>query len=301
MKIHLLLLFTILFLKFGYTQEDYYPLVEEDKLWYVVNSSFGGNTYTLTYKCEGDTIIGEETYKVVFVTNEELLVNWTKYGYIREDENHKVYFSVFKSSNLSYFEPGLLYDFSASINDSLTITSFPYGDPYEIDIVITEIDSVLAGGTFRKRTWFMCEYYNNNFYIEGIGSENGLLEPGFYCTIICPSIELYCVKEQGVTIYPDGYTGNCFIVGIDELNFEKSAFEIYPNPATDHFIVIPYLHIQSQLLFELYNSLGKLVTQENLNNNRPTKIITKYLESGLYFYIITDENAGVQKGKIIIQ
>ena len=301
MKTNLLITITFLFLKFGYSQDVYYPLIEEGKLWYIVETGFGAPAETHIFKCEGDSTINDEIYKIVYITWDESLLSWIKAGYIREDENHKVYYSSFHNDDPSYFEPALLYDFNAAINDSLTITSFPLlYFPTEIEIVITDIDSVLVDGSYHRRTWYDCGY-DDNYWIEGIGSNNGLIELGFYCTVVCPTCDLQCVKTDGVTIYPDGYTGSCYIVGIDELNPVKTDFNIYPNPADGNFVVLPHSYKSKGLYFELYNYLGSLKLHKYLSNNSPTNISVENLQTGIYIYKISDDKTTVQKGKIMIK
>lgn len=280
--------------------QQYYPLVEENKEWYVIGSFYIGNGPTFIYKCEGDTLMGGNTYKTVFMSMEEFPVNWTKMGFIREDEDHKIFFSQYLSNDTNYFNPRLLYDFNAVIGDSLILSPInEFTD--SLEIVITQIDSVLVDGDYHKRTWFDCEYYAENFWIEGIGSNSGLLDVGFYCTVVCPGLDLGCVKKDGFTIYPNGYTGNCYVLGIDEFETKRQYFSISPNPSTDYFVVIPNTHLISQTTFKLYSSQGKVIFQINLDENNPTNINTTHLESGLYLYNIYNENIVIQKGKIIIK
>ena len=300
MKIQLLLAFSLLTININFAQKTYYPLVDTNKTWHVLEAGFGGNTYTITYTCEGDTIINNENYKNVFFTYEEFPVNWIHCGFIREDENHKVYYSEYQPNNPAYFEPRLLYDFDAEINDTLTITSFPYHFPTEIEIVITGIDSVLAGGAFRKRTWFDCESYDYNYWIEGIGSNNGLKEPGFYCTVVCPTVDLLCVKENGVIIYHNDYYESCYIVGVVE-NIENSIhYQIYPNPAKEYIIVSPVLNPDINNKLFLYSPSGKIIGKYKLNRFGPTHIEFPHLTNGLYFYRIENEGIEIQSGKVVV-
>jgi len=298
MRKYILVFSALLLFNIAYSQE-YFPLLEENKTWYVISSFFGGNERTYIHKCEGDTLIDSNTYKTVFMSMEEFPVNWTKKGYIREDEDKKIYYSQFFSTNLTYFNPRLLYDFDAEIND--TITVFPPEFSDSLEIIIAQKDSVLVDGEYRPRTWFECEQFIDNYWIEGIGSNSGLLDIGFYCMVVCPGLDLGCVKKDNITIYPDGFTGDCYIVGIDESETEKLLFDIYPNPTSDYLYISPKLNSQSNLLFELNNSMGMKVIQIKLNSNYPTQINVRELESGLYLYSISNENIAVQNGKIVIQ
>ena len=299
MKSYFLIILTFLLFSTSYSQQ-YYPLIEENKEWYVISSFFGGNERTYIHKCEGDTLIDSNTYKTVFMSMEEFPVNWTKMGFIREDEDHKVYFSQYLSNNTNYFNPRLLYDFSAEIGDSLILSPInEFTD--SLEIIITHIDSVLVDGDYHKRTWFDCEYFTDNYWIEGVGSNSGLLEVGFYCTVVCPGLDMGCVKKNGITIYPNGFTGSCYVVGVDEFNAEETYFTISPNPSTNYFSITPKTQFQHKASFELYNAFGRNVFQINLDENNPTQINTRDFESGIYLYNIHNENIFIQKGKIIIQ
>ena len=297
MKKYVLIITTVLLFNTIYSQE-YYPLIEENKTWYVIGGA-GWSDGTTIYKCEGDTIVNNETYKFLFSSNEEFPVNWDSRGYLREDDDYKVFYANNYGSDTNNFNPKLLYDFGAEIGDTLIIFPSILTDD-SLEIIIYQTDSVLVDGNYRKRTLFSCETAGG-WWIEGIGSNTGLLEVGFYCLIICPTLELGCVKKDEITIYPDGHTGNCFLVGMDELTEEKELFDIFPNPASDYFVVSPKSNSHSTFVFELYNSMGMKVSQFKLKSNYPTQVDVKELESGLFLYNISNENIGVQNGKIVIQ
>ncbi len=299
---NIVIAFLLFFLSYSsISQNEYFPLVEENKTWFVTESGFDSGQGTIKYKCEGDTLIQDELYSIVYSTNKENPVTWTKLGYISESDDHKIYYSPFKNYDSLYFEPSLLYDFTAQINDSLKIHSFPFNEKSQIDIIITNIDSVLVTGQYRKRTWFECDSYPYSYWVEGIGSNTGLIEPGFYCTIVCPTVELGCVKKDGVTIFPDGYTGNCFIVGIDEIIIGKDIFNIFPNPSSGYINITPSKYINANMEFKLRDLSGRLILKISLNNSFSNYLPINELNSGLYIYTINESNSIVQKGKIIIR
>ncbi len=280
-------------------QQPYYPLVQENKTWYVVHSFFGSPSGTGVYKCEGDTIVGDTTYKVVYMTYDEFPIHWTKAGFLYEDENQRVVFSRYKAYDSTYFKPQLLYDFGAEIGDSLTISPLnEFTD--QVDIIISAIDSVLVDGDYRQRTWFDCEISNWNFWIEGIGSNTGLLEPGFYCTIICPGQDLHCVKKDGITIYPDSYTGACYVVGIDDVVEKENVFSVYPNPANDYIEIRTEQQFTEELYIRINGLMGQLMSQQALHYNFPHRISVGNLSPGLYIYTIASAQQSFQKGLIRI-
>lgn len=294
------LLCFVIYLVIGptYSQPTYFPLIETGKTWHVMESSFPSPTLTYTYKCDGDTLINDNEYKLLHVTDEEYPTQWTKIGYIREDTNRKVYYSPL---SLTFIEPALVYDFNAKSNDTLVITSFLHYYPTEVEIVITEVDSILIVDEYRKRIKFSCEYYDNNFWIEGVGSNNGLLETGFYCYIVCPENELLCVQDQGEIIYQHEYYEECYIVGVEETVISKQQFLVYPNPAKNDIRIVAQLNISSDLLFVMYNLRSEIILEERLIDFNNMLMNIDNLKEGLYLYRIIDNNGLVQNGKIIIK
>ena len=69
------------------------------------------------------------------------------------------------------------------------------------------------------------------------------------------------------------YTTN--IIGINEIDFEKNAHVIYPNPASES---INFTEIQAEI--EIYNSIGQLVMPKQCNIK---SISTAHFENGIYF------------------
>ena len=195
----------------------------------------------------------------------------------------------------------MVYDFGAEINDTLLITSYAYNWPTELEIVISEVDTVLVGDEYRRRLLYECEYFTDNFWIEGIGSNNGLIEPGFYCYIVCPVVELLCVKEEGNVIYHNEYYEECYIVGIKETAISEQKFLVYPNPVKSDIHIIPQTNVDPDLVFILYNLKSEVIIQRKITNFNPSVINITNLKDGLYFYRIIDNNSLVQNGKIIIK
>jgi len=285
-----------------YPQSTYYPLIETGKTWHVVEGGFGG-FLTYTFKVEGDTMINQENFKFLYRSNEEFPVTWEKYGYIREDEEKKVYYSPINFNDTIFNEPSMVYDFGVEENDTLTITSFAYNYPNELEIIISEIDSILIDDDYRRRIKYTCGdwSYGDNLWIEGIGSNDGLIEPGFYCYIVCPVSELICVKEGDDIIYHDEYYTDCYIVGIAENSFKIQQFLVYPNPAKNDIFIVPLLKVSSDLRFELYNLENKTILRQEIINYNPLNINIINLKDGLYLYKIIENNELKQNGKIVIK
>jgi len=300
MKPHILCLILCVLIGPIYSQSTYHPLIESEKTWHVLEGDFGGFS-TYTYMVEGDTMINQKNFKFLYRSNEEYPVNWTNFGYIREDENKKVYYSPYHGNDTILNEPAMVYNVGAELYDTLIITSFAYNYPTELEIVISGIDSVLIGNEYRRRMAFECESFMDNFWIEGIGSNNGLIEPGFYCYIVCPTVELLCVKEDDNIVYHNEYYESCFIVGVQETAIAKQKFLVYPNPAKKDIYITPQSNVGSEFVFVLCNLESEVIIQRKIINFNPSVINITNLKDGLYLYRIIDNDQLVQNGKIIIK
>jgi len=290
----------LLAIQTNYAQETYFPLLDTNKTWHVAEGGFGAITNTYTYKCMGDTVYDGDQYHILWRSDEEFPVNWSKWGYIRE-EDHEVYYSPFNPSTI---EPELLYNFNAGVGDTLSVSCFAYNSNNPAHLVIVEIDSVLINNEYRKRTWYDCAGWNESknfrYWIEGIGSDNGLIEPGFYCTIICPTIELLCVKDDGDLLFMNEYFSECYIVNVDETIQNNHLFEVYPNPAKNYLLISPVSNNLVSNSLVLTSLQGIIIEEFVLNPEQPTTIDISNLESGLYFYKIIGEGRKAQIGKILI-
>lgn len=284
-----------------YTQGTYYPLVETDKTWHVLDGGFGGFA-TNIYKVEGDTMINQDNFKILYHSYEEFPVNWTKHGYIREFEK-RVYYSPYSEYDTVFQEPGMVYDFDVELHDTLTITSYAYNFPNELEIIISAIDTILIDDDYRRKIYYTCGdwSYDGNFWIEGIGSNNGLIEPGFYCYIVCPTIELLCVKEDENVIYHNEYYEGCYIVGLSENYILEKKFLVYPNPAKDDIFITMIGNEIDEFTFILYDLKSEVILQKNIKKYNQIRVDIANLKAGLYLYRITNNKKLLQNGKIIRQ
>jgi hypothetical protein len=83
-------------------------IVDENRLWSTleIHCLPNGNNYSTYYiKFEEDTLIDGLSYKRMWHCNEESQLNWMLYGFIREDENKRIYIRP-----PGYIE-GMIYDF----------------------------------------------------------------------------------------------------------------------------------------------------------------------------------------------
>jgi hypothetical protein len=227
-----------------------------------------------------DTTISAITYKKI--------VGYTGAWYkqligIRQDIINKKVFGI-DGSTLQEF---LLYDFDVNIGDTIHFRPLVQCDTISI---VNSIDSVMVGGSYRKR-------FNLNMnvsLIEGIGSTSGLVESNCF-----EGANLLCYYTNNTdTIFSDGTSPwLCKPNAIQEFEQLKN-ISIYPNPFSNN------IHIEFKSVFSstkevsLYDIYGRKLFEYKVNNNELSIDINNY-PIGLYFIQVIDENHKLFTKKIL--
>ncbi|WP_406683192.1 T9SS type A sorting domain-containing protein [Seonamhaeicola sp. MEBiC1930] len=99
-------------------------------------------------------------------------------------------------------------------------------------------------------------------------------------------------------IYNTGSDGKCSLtLSNEEVFISENELILYPNPVSD-VLTLKLNNESDNGIFELYDSLGKLVKVNNLSSYK-TEINVSALKSGLYFYHIKDQNLVLKSGKLV--
>lgn len=199
-------------------------LVKENRLW--SNTSYGTELeffyeHTNWIKFEGDTIIGDTPYMVIWRSDDEFHEDWYRVGAIRVDENKKVY--MHRDG-----EDSLLYDFSVHVGDSFRRFFGEY-------VYVVKVDSV-EPGYFEKPVKRIILDYRKEYvqgsgirWIEGMGSMNGILAGLDNIGIVGASYELVCFEEDGDLMYRSENHVSCFPLGYEGL---------HPHGSKDNGIIV---------------------------------------------------------------
>ncbi len=208
-------LFTIavfaLFVSIGIAQEN--SIVNERMLWSNLREicEVGGNTYSTFFnRFEGDTLVEGKTYKKVFISEDEAARFWIFTEELVREENGRVYYRD-QSGN-----EGLIYDFNLLPGDEVTVTNTLAPDGLKLTMV--EIDSVETFDGYRKR-WklILDEFSAPEYWIEGIGSESGVLNSGIGVFLgICGIYYLLCASEAGNQVYVNPFYNTCYYTLLDD-------------------------------------------------------------------------------------
>lgn len=269
--------------------QDYFPMVQENNQWNVLQVIFeGGNPwdttyFTQTYKFTGDTIISSQTYKKVYKSEEEIPVNWIYEGGIREEEEKVWYFSKF-----SYVEE-LIYDFTVNVGDTVEFLYYP--------MLVDSISYKDINGQDRKHIYFSYLDFSplTEFWIEGIGSNRGVTHSGTAGSLGGWTWFL-CMSENGELIYMNPDYNSCFLLstGTNEIFYPE--FDIYPNPANNFLIVKNPNNIKINAI-GLFDLSGKKIKEFKGNQD---KLNIKDIQTGFYFYTIHTSDF-LKSGKILIK
>ena len=195
-------------------------------------------------------------------------------GAIREDTiARKVYFLETGSTTEK-----LLYDFSLNVGDTVKTCITTLCMP---GVVITQIDSVLINGNYRKQ-WTVerpgCLFNDHGKIIEGIGSTMGLLEQmvnfEWWGTLTCFSQDYINMYSIDTTICPLPIPLNA-----NYLANKINNFIIFPNPSKNSITIS-----QTEPTFnkyEIFSLNGKLVAESKITSNLQKVDLTGYAE-GMY-------------------
>ncbi len=86
-----------------------------------------------------------------------------------------------------------------------------------------------------------------------------------------------------------------------ELNTGIESLNIYPNPGNGIFNVSLQNSLNNKEIIEIYNIVGEKIFYTNLTQNGITQINLTGLKSGIYLYVVTNENKSVVfRGRLII-
>lgn len=288
------------------TAQPYQSLFgEESTYWIFEWNNFSGFHQDTIIASDTDTIIDNMSWRKLSCDN---CYEQFEGGYIREDLNTgKVWYKpiiteafLMNGGDTSTF---LAFDFSLSLGDSF---AFNYLKP-NVEPIIMAVSHIETTEQL-KHIYF--EFQNNpggtnstpNIFIEGIGSELGIIYFNENFSIMLGQ-QLICAYKDGNIAYANPvFNGNCNIHGGGASNVTKpgfSTFSVNPNPATETITIqLPTPIINQQLVqIEIVNRLGQSVLKLTLDSN---EISVSHLPAGLYIVNLWSEDLHFLPQKLVI-
>lgn len=266
------------------------------------------------WRIDGDTILAGTQYKKVYNLQqdfkygiidglpEDSLVSSTEYffgGIREEDQKVYIYSNDFWYQDPTVITEKLMFDYSASVGDTLTIWCRFYYLDYIVEDIVPEV--MLDGSTRDKFILGVTGpgMVNLNF-IEGIGSNYGII--GSYIATTNDQMQhLLCfsISDESLIENNPVYTSNCLFdpiqelcesstVGVEDATATKTSVSIYPNPTSNILSVVLENQYPQSLTFKLFSSTGQaLMSGKGKGNSLSIDLFS--LPVGLYYLeIMTD-------------
>jgi len=203
-------------------------------------------------------------------------------------------------------DPFILYNFALNVGDTIhynyrIVNDYPVLNPH-YKVVKSTGTITLENGEIRRTMTLITPFYEDDIWVEGIGSICGIgvLNP---LVTITPAngdqyrVEYYC--ENNVVLYnpEDCLLCSCEInAGIDEIT-NKTQLLVYPNPADKEIHISLYDEIIEEI--QIFNNIGQLVYKSCVGNNTETINISSFITGVYLIHCKTKKNQFSKK--IVIQ
>lgn len=280
----ILFFFSILILKAQPSQ--FFPT--EKASWENATIGFAGIPFPDYQVLCGDTLMGNNSYSQlysVFLDTAGVETMRDYLGGIRMETD--LVFFVEENASEEY----LLYDFSLAAGQSITIQTI-FGSNETLTASSNELIDTPDGVTRRVI------HFDNESWIEGIGSTRGLITRGMPLT---PDFDPYlnCFKSFGQLGYNNPntqpeclftFTELCGSTSIDNISKDQLVnFEVFPNPFFEETTIeIFELNQLESPILRIYNIQGQLVEKFVEINEEKIIFSRKNLNAGVYVFELTD-------------
>ncbi len=223
-----------------------------------------------------DSIIGNKVCQKLFKVYDTIPSREGAYlRYLMYEDNKRIFINdlLFEEDSI------LLYDYNLHVGDK-----FEMGLPPHSLLEVAEIDTIILANKKRKRFWFTnSEILDDLYWIEGIGSTNGLLHPGVF--VVGTHNTLLCFKNNCETIYYNNMFGTCYpdypIHYNSIISKEKTKqLNMYPNPASDKVTI--EFDKKATGIINIYSIEGRLINNNAISNSNKHEINLNDIKKGIY-------------------
>jgi hypothetical protein len=189
----------------------------------------------------------------------------------------------------------LIYDYGLVVGDTI-----PGRLIDGCTMVVSSIDSVLVGTDYRRKWNFSTCNEGPGYIIQGIGSDNGLIEPmnspGFCGT------SLICLANDTTILYssdvPSTYGCQLIYTHTDD-HYNKDRFNFYPNPFSTT-TVMEGDKLWGNVTLVVFNASGRPVRQSSNFDSDRIVFDREDLPGGVYSYRIYKDDRPIISNKFVI-
>ena len=267
--------------------QEYLPIAQKGNEWHTFETSVWQINNYVNW-CSGDTLIEDVRYmKIMGTVNDSYPIFYTL---LREEEG-----KVWKRYSIAHSET-LLYDFTASVGDTLRIGDFAE------EMVLDSISVVQIGDVDRRKFWFGLEYDGlgnpraKETWVEGIGSDYGLLWTGYF-NVFDGWHCLLCFHQNGELVWQNPEYNTCTYPYDAVEENKETGISIYPNPGNNTLNICTALQ---NACVEVYDMSGRMIYWQEITEN-VTSINAEGWPSGSYVWRVVANGKEAECGKWIKQ
>lgn len=249
-----------------------------------------------------DTLINSIKYHKLYKSNDTIFQESEYYGGIREDTISKRFYYYGRLDRYDFDWEMCIYDFSINVGDTVQ------PDNTNDFLIVSTIDSILIGGSFRKQISFIG--FPRCKWIEGIGSIRGLFDKSGALPTSSAWNDLVCFKQNRDWLFhntgPFRYNfldySDCFpvVTGIEEIQKHETNIQIFPNPVTDVSIIKLYENDYQYNRLEIFNAEGVKYSTYCLKGETEVEISKSSFTKGIYLYCLYGIDGFRMSGKFIV-
>ena len=308
-----LLLFITSFLFLISFSQTYTPMPTDSASWsqtYWCDDPFGGSDckWSKHYGVSGDTLINGKTMTRLYGINPSLsigisvpppsyiavdsfIIDSASYVGAYYEDSLKKFLFVLAGDSIEH----LLFDFSASMGDTLCLSLVPYGgSPGSTECVeVISKSTILYEGI--SRLTYRLEGISSfvipgGVWVEGIGNDIGWFEMSH--SDIC-QMQTSCMKHKGTFLK---HSGDCACHPITTQNDdqqENPKVSLFPNPANDFVTISLGSHYCTSIQLTLCDEFGRIIYAESMTQEKHISLAG--LAEGLYFLKVNGDFGTIVK------
>lgn len=305
--IYLALIFITILVCTKLNGQTYHQIPDSNVIWnefdvYIYDST--NVDYRWRLGIIGDTVFNTKTYSKLYnIINDTVLnINHAVY-YAAIREESKIVYAVTDDTQLNGIDEAIVYDFNLAVGDTF-YSNNPYH--YYSGNEVIAIDSVLLNDNlYHKRYWFN-PMIASEYWIEGVGSNQGILFPITPFTLNYYEPHLACMKHNDTAIYLENYSCNrCFCqlyTGVcDEQDINFIEINLFPNPLTSISKLTIEKTLNVPISVIIRDIKGKIVGKINETMQYEIEVNGENLISGIYIVEIYANNRLIGLKKAIVK
>lgn len=280
MNVKILAFVFVLSFAFPSRSQSYMPFPDSGSVWQIDVISMGVFHPLDQMGVTGDTLIDTKNYHKISKLTE--ISSWdpfptTHIASVREEDS--LWWFIKSGDTIEY----LLYDFSVTIGETISIFN-PWIFEQSV-LVVTSLDSILIQGQYRKRINLLNPLNEIEFWIEGIGSSNGIIYSGQ--ATWDEGHLLMCFHENDTLAYinPEFNDCNYTTTGIDDNKTIVSANVFFTAKELRVHVISDLIHFPISIT--LHSTNGSLIVSREILQNQET-ILLDNLEMGIYIANLFD-------------